>query len=325
MGYSPLGHLAFHYAELASKAGAHGGRLLYHEQPSEDDSRRARRMAEQLFKMEPDVQRQLFVLLRLKASTIPWRSIHPSWLTNLMKPWPVSWRLWTLGCLPPDVSSRVQKSSPTTMRVVGGRAPVWWSVWLSDHVRERFGYPDVSPWEKGLHESDLPGTLWETEDIDIVVILRAHGTFGLVSCLRKLARSEAQALMWQLPPDAQPIATEVVQSKKWVDDPFWTHVYEEMKASHPALKDRLLWMAWADWLRCATQDRQGPALRRLIYRLPRPLGSWALQQLETPPSWISMPIQQGVDEWKKQLKMLARDLHAKGQIRLDVAAGVSAQ
>ncbi len=317
MEYSPLSHISFAFAEL--KAGKEAGSLtpIFSGPPTEADTRRAHHMAEQLQKMEPDVQRRLFMLLGMRASTIPWRAIHPSWLIYLMRSWPAQWRLWALETLPQETRARAQKSSPTTVTILNGRTPAWWPMWLSECAKNKFKYPEVSPWKKGPTESDLPSSLWEFDDSDVITLLRAHGTFGIVSCMRKLPRADAQQLMWQLPEDIQSVAADIVKMKKWVDDSFWLIIYEEMRTAHPVLQDLLLWIGLSDWLRCGIQDLQAVNFKRLAYRLPRTLGRWILQKIDTPPTWAALPVLPSIEGWKKQLKELIRDLRKKGRIRYE--------
>ncbi|MEW6363727.1 MAG: hypothetical protein AB1714_03710 [Acidobacteriota bacterium] len=319
--YSPLTHLSFTYAALKSSQGAVLPRLPGASPGDEANPEQVRRMAEHLCGLPPEAQKQLLRVLTMKAMTIPWSLIHPTWIGHLMQEWPAQWRLWALECLPGDSRERLKRRLPPAgkTKIIEGVMPRWWTIWLSNYVKRRLGYPDLPPAEKTHSDADLPGSLCEMSDAELAAVLRLHGTAGLVSCIRKLPRSEAQQLMWQLPAELQTIATAIIQSKKWLDDPFWPVVYKELEKSYPSLAKRVTRMAVADWLRCGLMRGQGLHLRRLAYRLPRSVGQFALDALAGHPEWLSTPVQPSIDEWIQRLRETLQELNQTGQIRVALA------
>lgn len=332
--YSPAGQLSFWYASIKTKPAVELNPL--ESPPQESDARRARHMAEQIAGMGPEMQRQLLRILRGKTAAIPWRSIHPSWIRSLIREWPAQWRLWALESLPSDARDLLQKSIQASSHgrpqtkpfaqhrpvFLDGHVPVWWPAWFGSAVKRALRYPDLPPWGK---PTDLPGSLWQEDSHDLLLILRLHGTSGLVACLKKLPRTEGQQLIWQLPSDYQSVATEVVQAKKWLDDPFWPAIFNELGALFPVLADRLVFMAMADWIRCGRQQGQDAIMRRLVFRLPRKYGKWMLQQLDSSPEWANTPVQPSVDFWKQKLQDLIQTLRQGGRIRAALAGETPAK
>ncbi len=328
--HSPVSQFSFWYAALKTRSELTPAELPeFLRTSSESDAKRAHHMAEQLAGMDPDVRRQLIGIIRDKVSAVPWSAIHPSWIRSLIRDWPPQWRFWALECLPAATRELLQKSiqkgthirtqgvrSPLSKPVVvDGHVPAWWPAWFGNHVRRTLKYPDLPPWTKSSADAELPGGLWEMDDNDLVLILRLHGTSGFVGCLRKLPRAEGQQLIWQLPTEFQSVASEVVQGKKWISDPFWPQVFTELKDEFPAVGDRLVWMALADWTRVGLQQAQGPLLRRMAYRLHRKYGKWMLRKMETSPEWIALPVQPGIDAWRQTLQDLIQTLRQAGRIQ----------
>ncbi len=318
---NPLTDLAFVYAALKVRSDVRTG-TPFQSGSSEAYAQRARRMAEQIYGMAPAAQAQILRILRLKSATVPWSAIHPSWLGALLQNWPAPWRLWTLESLPPNLRGRLQKMfpPPETPVIIYGSVPSWWGPWLSMYVKARLDYPDLPPWEKASFVEQLPGSLWEADDRDVIVILRFYGTWGLVNCLRKLPRSEAQALIWRLPVDLQGVAMELAQARKWSDDPFWPTIYAELSESQASLEAVLIWMGLADWIRAGLQEEQEILLRRLAYRLPRNLGEWLLRQMRDRPPWSALPVQPDPAHWRQQLAELIQTLSQQGRIHLPTDA-----
>jgi len=318
---NPLTDLALWYAAFKTGVPASPA-LLARPTGSEAYTQRVRRMAEQVHGMAPAAQAQILRILRLKSATVPWSALHPSWLGALMQDWPAPWRLWTLESLPPNLRGRLQKvlAPPETPVIIAGPAPSWWGPWLSAYVKAWLDYPDLPPWEKASFIEQLPGSLWEADDRDVVVILRLYGTWGLVNCLRKLPRSEAQQLIWRLPVDLQGVAMELAQARKWSEDPFWPSIYAELNGSQAALEAVLIWMALADWVRAGLQAEQEILLRRLAYRLPRNLGEWLLQQMRDRPPWTALPVRPDPAHWRRQLAEFIQTLSRQGRIHLPTEA-----
>ncbi len=314
---NPLTDLASWYAFFKTEARVPPG-LSSRPAGSEAYTQRVRRMAEQIHGMAPAAQAQVLRILRLKSATVPWSAIHPSWLGALLQDWPASWRLWTLESLPPDLRGRLQKmfAPPETPVIIYGSVPSWWGPWLSAYVKARLNYPDLPPWERTPLVEGLPGSLWEVDDRDVLVILRFYGTWGLVNCLRKMSRSEAQRLVWRLPVDLQGVAMEFAQARKWSDDPFWPAIYAELSESQESLESCLIWMGLADWVRAGLQQEQEVLLRRLAYRLPRNLGEWLLRQMDVRPPWTALPVQPDPDHWRQPLAELIQALSQQGRIHL---------
>jgi hypothetical protein len=314
---NPLRDLAFSYAARKVGTGL-PVELPGRSGPPDAYTQRVCRMAEQIHGMAPAAQAQVLRILRLKSATVPWSALHPSWLGALMEAWPASWRLWALESLPPGLRGRLQKmfDPPEAPVIVVGTAPSWWNPWFGTYVKTRLDYPDLPPWEKASLLERLPGSLWELDDRDVVVILRFYGTWGLVNCLRKLPRSEAQQLIWRLPVDLQGVAMELAQARKWSDDPFWPAIYAELTEAPADLETCLARMGLADWVRAGLQQEQDVLLRRLAYRLPRSLGQWLLRQMEARPAWVNLPLTPDPERWRQPLVELMQVLHRQGRIHL---------
>lgn len=335
---SPIARFSFWYAALTSVGSADAGRMVPPGSLPIAWDKPARRMAENVAVMDAAVRRQLLEILRAKADAAPWSAIDASWMKSIVRDWPPQWKLWALDSLPASAREQLQRSlnptkrgaagggdkgrSPQSAVVAEGHMPDWWPAWFARHVKKALDYPDLPPWVKHS-EVGLPGSLWERDSQELLLIMRLHGTSGLVACLRHMPRPEGQQLIWQLPADFQTEATEVVQAKKWTDDPFWPQIFGELTHLAPVLGDRLQWMALADWVRAGMQQEQTPYLERLAYRLPRKYGKWMLQQMAARPEWTSLAVQPSIESWRQKLGDLLTTLGKEGRIR--ASAGTEAQ
>jgi len=308
---SPLRWISATYAAKVSEHAQSLPAPCLEDAPAEADARRMQRMVEQLVEMPSKTRQELFQLLRWKARAVPWSAIHPSWILPLFDALPGGWRLWAVASLPPEIRGQFARADGETVILSPGKPPPWWIGWIADHVRESLDYPEFAPWERG--GEDALRSLWEHEQAELERLLRAHGATGLVACIRKMPRPEAQQLLWQVPADLEPLVADTVQSQKWVDDPFWTTILAEFEALSPDVGGRLFWMGFADVLRYGNQSDASAHLRRLAFRLPREAGHWALEQLRSRPAWLALPLQPSVEHWKERFQALRDELLGRAQ------------
>jgi hypothetical protein len=242
-------------------------------------------------------------VLRGQSSILPWSAIHPSWLEPVLASYPAQWRLWALALLPGPVRARLEEDrgeGPSTL--LAGRAPSWWPAFFSSDVRGRLGYPDRLPWPDP--SAGLPGTLWESPDVDFARLLAVWGTRGIVSAAWRMPRAKAQEVLWQLPAQCQAVAQETASRRLWNDDPFWPEILERLAGEYPGLEARLFRMALADWLRAGLQRGQGPSLVRLACRLPRRWGEWMRRTMDERPDWLDRPVLPSAEAWDASLSSL---------------------
>jgi hypothetical protein len=297
--YSPFAHLAFWYAALGTASPPPACPFV----PPDVEDEPARRFAARLRQAPPASRAPLLSVLRGQSSILPWSAIHPSWLEPLLASYPAQWRLWALALLPGPVRARLEEDrgeGPSTL--LAGRAPSWWPVFFSSDVRKRLGYPDRLPWPDP--SAGLPGTLWESPDVDFARLLAVWGTRGIVSAAWRMPRAKAQEILWQLPAQCQAVAQETASRRLWNDDPFWPEILERLAGEHPELEARLFRMALADWLRVGLQRGQEPSLRRLAYRLPRRWGEWMLRTMDERPDWLDRPVLPSGEAWDASLSSL---------------------
>lgn len=297
--YSPFAHLAFWHAAASSSADPPD---VYPFAPpgSEANDTAARHLAAQLQAREPEARQELLAVLHGRSALLPWLSLHPSWLEDILADAPEAWRGWALAVLPATLRPPLlkDKASPGDTP-----PPPWWPAWFTGHVKQRLGYPDPPPWPTS---PDPPGSLRDVDEATLHGLLRIWGTRGLLSALRTRPRAEAQQWLWALPSDCRPVADQTVQERRLSEDPFWAEVFTAL-ASDPSVAEACLTrLALADLMRAGGQLRQEIELRRLAFRLPRELGGWMLVELAARPGWLDHPVQPSLEAWRESLQS---DLH----------------
>jgi hypothetical protein len=299
--YSPFAHLSFWYSALGGLVANPPKAYPFGDPETLDPP--VRRVAQRLHETPVGLRSSLLSVLRGQASVLPWSAIHPSWLEPILADYPAQWRLWALALLPGPLRARLEEDrGQGSSTLLAGRAPSWWPAFFAAEVRHRLDYPDLLPWQGA--RAGLPGILWERSDTDLARLLAVHGTRGLVSAVRRLPRGEAQALLWRLPAQCQPVAQEAVARRLWSDDPFWPEILERLEGEFPELEARVFRMALADWLRVGLQRGQGRTLRRLAIRLPRRWGDWMRRVMDERPDWLQRPVVPSPEAWDGALGAL---------------------
>jgi hypothetical protein len=300
--YSPFAHLSFWHAASS---------LPLEPPPSypfaapgtEASDAAARRLAAQLAASGPEARRELLGVLHGRSALLPWGSLHPSWLADILADVPPSWRGWALGTLPGALREKLAEESASSgsggPEPAGVPPPSWWRGWFTAHVKARLGYPDLAPWPVS---SELPGSLWEREEAELNRLLAVWGTRGFISAVRALPRAEAQRWIWALPPACHAVADDTVRGRRWSDDPFWPEAFASLAREFPQVEARLIRMALADLLRAGVQQKQESELRRLALRLPRRWGTWVLVELAARPRWLELPVLPSIAAWREALQ-----------------------
>jgi hypothetical protein len=298
---SPFARLGFFYAAASHPETAR--ELVYPMAPDPEADAAARRLATRLRETPEGQRASLLRVLKAQAALIPFSAIHPSWLENVLADCRPQWRVWALHVLPAALRDQLQVDRPEAAgaSLLEAQPPPWWAEWFAGHVKRRLAYPDLEPWGQGSGASSLPGSLWEHGEAELTRALAVHGTRGFVSAVRQLPREEAQQWMWRLPAQCQGVAREVVEQRRWSEDPFWPAVFQDLAEEFPEVEARLFRLALADWLRAGVAERQEPQLRRLAFRLPRRWGEWMLRELSAKAEWLSLPVLPSLEAWKKAL------------------------
>jgi hypothetical protein len=229
---------------------------------------------------------------------LPWSSLHPSWLADILSDAPASWRGWARAILPAALREPLE-DGPGAGVPEDTSPPSWWAAWFTTHVKRRLGYPDLPPWPVS---AELPGSLWELDEAVLSRLLAVWGTRGFISALRALPREEAQPWIWALPPACRPVADQTVSERRWSEDPFWPEVFAALAEEFPEAEARLIRMALADLMRAGVQQGQETELRRLAFRLPRRWGAWMLVELAARPDWLARPIVPSIETWRTALE-----------------------
>jgi hypothetical protein len=298
--YSPFAHLSFWHAAASSSAEPPPA-YPFATPGSEVNDDAARNLASQLRASEPEARRELLSVLHGRSALLPWSSLHPSWLADILADAPASWRGWALAVLPATLREPLAAdgAGAGASPPADERPPSWWPAWFTTHVKRRLGYPDLPPWPV---DAELPGSLWESDGATLGRLLAVWGTRGFISALRALPREEAQQWIWALPPACRPVADQTVREHRWSEDPFWPEVFGALADEFPEAEGRLLRMALADLMRAGVQQGQGIELRRLAFRLPRRWGAWMLVELAARPGWLTRPVLPSIDAWRKKLR-----------------------
>jgi len=296
--YSPFAHLSFWHAAASSSAKP-PPEYPFASPGSVANDAAARRLASQLQSSEPEARRELLSVLHGRSALLPWSSLHPSWLADILADAPASWRGWALAVLPTALREPLELDRPAEgLPSPDTPPPSWWPAWFTTHVKRRLGYPDLPPWPVS---AELPGSLWESDEATISRLLAVWGTRGFISALRALPREEAQQWIWALPPACRPVADQTVRERRWSEDPFWPEVFGALAAEFPEAEPRLLRMALADLMRAGVQQEQEIELRRLAFRLRRRWGAWMLVELAARPDWLTRPVLPSIDGWREAL------------------------
>jgi hypothetical protein len=295
--YSPFAHLSFWHA-AASSSTEPPPVYPFATPGSETNDAAARHLASQLQASEPEARRELLSVLHGRSALLPWSSLHPSWLADILADAPPSWRGWALAVLPTALREPLETDRPGS-EAAPPAPPSWWPAWFTTHVKRRLGYPDLPPWPVS---TELPGSLWESAETTLSRLLAVWGTRGFISALRALPREEAQQWIWALPPACRPVADQTVSERRWSEDPFWPEVFAALADEFPEAEARLIRMALADLMRAGVQQQQEIELRRLAFRLPRRWGAWMLVELAARPHWLTQPVLPSIETWRGALK-----------------------
>jgi hypothetical protein len=292
--YSPFAHLGFWHAAASSPDDAPPA-YPFVAPGSEANDDAARRLAAQLQASEPEARRELLSVLHGRSALLPWLSLHPSWLEDILADAPASWRGWALAVLPAALREALagDGARPDTP------PPPWWPGWFTGHVKRRLGYPDLPPWPVS---AELPGALWESDMATLNRLVAVWGTRGFISAVRALPRAEAQRWIWALPSACRPVADQTVRERRWSEDPFWPDVFAALAPEFPEAEPRLLRMALGDLMRAGVQQQQEIELRRLAFRLPRRWGAWMLVELAARPAWLAHPVLPSLEAWREALR-----------------------
>jgi hypothetical protein len=292
--YSPFAHLGFWHAAASSTDPPPQYPFAPPGNEANDES--ARHLASQLQASDPAARQELLGVLHGRSALLPWLSLHPSWLADILADAPPSWRGWALAGLPAGLREPLREEGSTSFDT---RPPPWWPAWFTTHVKRRLGYPDLPPWPVS---GELPGLLWESDEATLNRLLAVWGTRGFISAVRALPREEAQQWIWALPTACREVADQTVRERRWSEDPFWPEVFAALAAEFPEAEARLLRMALADLMRAGVQQRQEIELRRLAFRLPRRWGAWMLVELAARPEWLTRPVLPSLDAWREALQ-----------------------
>lgn len=298
--YSPFAHLSFWHS-AATSSSEPPPRYPFAPLASEANDEAARRLAGQLGGSGAEARRELLGVLHGRSAILPWSSLHPSWLADILADTSPAWRVWALAVLPAPVRAALEadRSEGEGPRLFDARPPSWWPAWFSAHVKRRLGYPDLPPWPVA---AALPVALWEKEEKELTRVLAVRGTRGFISAVRTLPRAEAQEWIWRLPTACHALADETVKKRQWSEDPFWPEVFSALAADFPEAEARLFRMALADLMRVGGQKGQEGELRRLAFRLPRRWGEWMLVELAARPQWLARPILPSLEAWRARLE-----------------------
>ena len=167
----------------------------------------------------------LLSVLHSRSALLPWSSLHPSWLADILEDAPASWRGWALSILPSTLREPLEGAGPVADDASNDASndasdteegpPPWWPAWFTTHVKRRLGYPDLPPWPVA---AELPGSLWESDERTITRLVALWGTRGFISALRALPKEEAQHWIWSLPPACRPVADQTVKERRWSEE-----------------------------------------------------------------------------------------------------------
>ena len=208
---------------------------------------------------DPESRRRLFHWMRHRLETLPWHAIHPTWLLPLIRSWPAPWPAWVCAWVPESLRSFLMRAIPVDEASIPPPTsiPPFWKRWMVTYLRRRLGYPDPWPWERPTPDACMPGSLWVLDSTSLMDLLRLHGALGPTT---------------------------------WSRDPLWTVAFRELVTCASSSERLTCALALADWVRCAIHRCQVDSLRRLLLRLPRPIGILGIRWLHRPPPWTLLPV-----------------------------------